>query len=55
MYVEIWVNHKATRNTIVDSGATHNFMKEIETKHLNILWHQDVGKMKAVNSIAYPY
>ena len=50
MYVEIWVNHKAARSTIVDSGATHNFMTETEAKHLNILWHQDTGKMKAVNS-----
>ena len=26
MYVEAWVNHRAERNTIVDSRATHNLM-----------------------------
>ena len=25
MYVEAWVNHKLAKNTMVDSGATHNF------------------------------
>ena len=54
MYVEIWVNHKAAKNTIVDSKATHNFMTETEAKRLNILWHRDVGKMKAVNLAAVP-
>ena len=54
MYVEIWVKHKAARNTIVDSGATHNFMTETEAKHLNILWHWDVEKMKVVKSAALP-
>ena len=26
MYVEAWMNHKLAKNTMVDSGATHNFM-----------------------------
>ena len=54
MYVEIWVNHKVARNTIVNSGATHNFMTETKAKRLNIFWHWDVGKIKIVNSTALP-
>lgn len=36
MYVKAWVNHRATKNTLVDSRATHNFMIEVEAKRLNI-------------------
>lgn len=37
MYVETRINHRAARNTIVVSEATHNFMTETEAKRLNIL------------------
>jgi len=37
MYVEAWVNHKLVKSTIVDSGATHNFMTESEANRLNIM------------------
>ena len=36
-------------STIVNSGATHNFMMETEAKHMNILWHRDTVKVKVVN------
>ena len=36
MYVEAWVNHKLAKNTMVDSGATHNFMTKTEANQLNI-------------------
>ena len=52
MYVEAWANHKLAKSTMVDSGATHNFMTETEANWLYIRWHQDLGKMKVVNSMA---
>ena len=54
MYVEAWVNHKLAKNTMADSGATHNFMTEMEVNWLNIKWHRDSGKMKIVNSVGLP-
>ena len=54
IYVEAWINHKAVRNTIVDSEVTHNFMTETEAKHLNIFSHRDTRKMKAVNYAILP-
>ena len=54
MYVEVWVNHRVTRNTTVDSKATHNSMTETKAKWLNILWHQDAGKMKIINLTSLP-
>ena len=52
MYVEAWVNHKLAKNTMIDSGSTHNFMTETKANRLNIKWHRDSGKMKAINSVA---
>ena len=52
MYVETWVNRRAARNTIVNSETTQNFMAKIGVKSLNILWHQDTGKMKLINLVA---
>ena len=52
MYVEAWVNHRAAKNTIIDFGATHNFMTKTEAKCLNILQHRDTGQMKVVNLAA---
>ena len=49
MYVEVWVNHTAAMNTIVDSKATHRFMTETDAKCLNILWHRNIRKMKFIN------
>ncbi|TYK26611.1 reverse transcriptase [Cucumis melo var. makuwa] len=39
---------------MVDSGATHNFITEVEAKRLNLRWEKDAGRMKAVNSVALP-
>ncbi|KAA0064070.1 uncharacterized protein E5676_scaffold111G001630 [Cucumis melo var. makuwa] len=30
MYVDTWINQKPTKSTMVDSGATHNFITEAE-------------------------
>ncbi|KAA0051361.1 uncharacterized protein E6C27_scaffold55G00850 [Cucumis melo var. makuwa] len=32
MYVDTWINQKPTKSTMVDSGATHNFITEVEAK-----------------------
>lgn len=50
MFVDVWVNQRSTKNTMVDSRATYNFMTEIEASRLNLQWEKDVGRMKAVNS-----
>ncbi|KAL0549208.1 hypothetical protein IC582_013689 [Cucumis melo] len=54
MYVDTLINEKPTKSTMVDSGATHNFITEIEAKRLNLRWEKDAGRMKAVNSAALP-
>ncbi|KAL4018158.1 hypothetical protein IC575_021748 [Cucumis melo] len=54
MYVDTWINQKPTKSTMVDFGATHNFITEVEAKRLNLHWEKDAGRMKAVNSAALP-
>ena len=54
MYVDCWVNQKPPKSTMVDSGATHNFIAEAEARRLNLRWKKDAEKMKAVNSAALP-
>ena len=54
MYIEAWMNHKLAKSTMVNSGSIHNFVIETEANRLNIKWHRDSGKMKAINSVALP-
>ncbi|KAA0060139.1 uncharacterized protein E6C27_scaffold39G00600 [Cucumis melo var. makuwa] len=54
LYVDTWINQKHTKSTMVDSGATHNFITEAEAKRLRLRWEKDSGRMKVVNSIVLP-
>ncbi|KAA0054179.1 uncharacterized protein E6C27_scaffold131G001100 [Cucumis melo var. makuwa] len=54
LYVDTWINQKQTKSTMVDYGATHNFITEAEARRLRLRWEKDSGRMKAVNSIALP-
>ncbi|KAA0034110.1 uncharacterized protein E6C27_scaffold65G001000 [Cucumis melo var. makuwa] len=54
MYVDTWINQRETKSTMVDSGATHNFITEAEARRLGLRWERDSEKMKAMNSTALP-
>ncbi|KAA0061806.1 uncharacterized protein E6C27_scaffold89G00260 [Cucumis melo var. makuwa] len=54
LYVDTWINQKQTNSTMIDSGATHNFIIELEARCLRLCWEKDSGRMKAVNSVALP-
>ncbi|TYK29773.1 reverse transcriptase [Cucumis melo var. makuwa] len=54
LYVDTWINQKQTESTMVDSGATHNFITEAEARRLRLRWEKDSERMKAMNSVALP-
>ncbi|KAA0053837.1 uncharacterized protein E5676_scaffold352G007170 [Cucumis melo var. makuwa] len=54
VYVDTWINQKPTKSTMVDSGATHNFITEIEARRLRLHWEKDSGRIKAMNSVSLP-
>ncbi|KAA0031734.1 uncharacterized protein E6C27_scaffold696G00010 [Cucumis melo var. makuwa] len=54
LYVNTWINQKQTKNTMIDFGATHNFITEVEARRLRLHWEKDSERMKVVNSIALP-
>ncbi|KAA0053381.1 uncharacterized protein E6C27_scaffold428G00410 [Cucumis melo var. makuwa] len=54
LYVDTWINQKQTKSTMIDSGATHNFITEAEARRLRLRWEKDSGRMKAANSVALP-
>ncbi|XP_011658421.2 uncharacterized protein LOC105435997 [Cucumis sativus] len=52
IYVDTWINRKHAKSTMVDSGATHNFITVAEARRLNLHWKEDTEKMNVVNSTA---
>ena len=52
MFVEATLNEKPAKSVMIDAGATHNFVSEVEAKRLGLKLEKDVGRMKAVNSKA---
>ncbi|KAA0047561.1 uncharacterized protein E6C27_scaffold115G00220 [Cucumis melo var. makuwa] len=54
LYVDTWINQKQTKSTMVDSGATHNFITEAKARRLRLRWEKDSRRMKVVNSVVVP-
>ncbi|KAA0067303.1 uncharacterized protein E6C27_scaffold179G00050 [Cucumis melo var. makuwa] len=54
LYVDTWINQKQTKSTMIDSGATHNFVTEAEARRLKLHWEKDLERMNAVNSVSLP-
>ncbi|KAA0061968.1 uncharacterized protein E6C27_scaffold89G002630 [Cucumis melo var. makuwa] len=55
LYVDTWINQKQTKCTMVDSGATHNFIIEAEARRLGLRWEKDSRRMKVMNFIDLPF
>ncbi|XP_074297249.1 uncharacterized protein LOC141627954 [Silene latifolia] len=53
MYVEVKYNGICTRS-MIDTGASHNFVTPDEAKRLGMEINREGGRMKAVNSSAQP-
>ncbi|CAL9153084.1 unnamed protein product, partial [Musa hybrid cultivar] len=51
MYVDIKLNGQTT-HSMVDTGATHNFIANQEAKRLGLILEKNPSRMKAVNSEA---
>lgn len=51
--MDVRINAKATR-VMVDTGATHNFIADVEVRRLGLRLEKDSIKMKAFNSEARP-
>ena len=49
MFVDALLNGKLAKSVMIDTGATHNFVSEVETKCLELKLEKDVGRMNAVN------
>ena len=54
MFVDATINSQPSKSTLIDSGATHNFIADQEAQRLGLSIGKDLGKMKAVNSEALP-
>ncbi|XP_023550586.1 uncharacterized protein LOC111808682 [Cucurbita pepo subsp. pepo] len=54
MFVDATINSRPSKSTLIDSGATHNFIADQEARRLGLTIGKDPGKMKAVNSEALP-
>lgn len=47
MFVDATLSEKAANSVMIDTSATHNFVFEVETCHLQLKFDKDVGCMKA--------
>ena len=54
MFVDVTINSRPSKSTLIDSEATHNFIADQEARRLGLTTGKDPGKMKAVNSEALP-
>ncbi|KAL0433414.1 UNVERIFIED_CONTAM: hypothetical protein Slati_2675700 [Sesamum latifolium] len=53
MFVDVKIHGKPIR-TIVDTGATHNYLASAEVERLGLVLEKGVGRVKAINSAAQP-
>ena len=54
MFVDATTNSRPSKSTLIDSGATHNFIADQEARRLRLTIEKEPRKMKAVNSEALP-
>lgn len=53
LFVDVTLNRRATQ-VLVNTGATHNFIAEVEAKQLGLKLKKDTSKIKAFNLVAQP-
>ncbi|XP_050374592.1 uncharacterized protein LOC126792152 [Argentina anserina] len=53
-FVEGSINEKVAKSVMIATGATHNFISEMEALRLGLEYEKDMGHMKAVNSSPSP-
>ena len=54
MFIDATINSQPSKSTLIDLGATHNFIADQEAQRLGLTIEKDHGKMKVVNSEALP-
>ncbi|KAL0416167.1 UNVERIFIED_CONTAM: hypothetical protein Slati_3448600 [Sesamum latifolium] len=53
MFVDVKIHGKPIR-TMIDIGATHNYLASAEVERLGLVLEKGVGRVKAINSAAQP-
>ena len=54
MFVDATINSRPSKSTLIDSGATHNFIADQEARRLGLTIEKNPEKMKVVNFEALP-
>ena len=52
MFIDATINSRSSKSTLIDSGATHNFIADQEARRLGLTIEKDPEKIKVVNSDA---
>ena len=54
MFVDATINSRPSKSTLIDSGASHNFIADPEARRFGLAIEKNPRKMKVVNSEALP-